>query len=340
MLFDLDNLNEPTTAPGAKLSQSTKNRQTAKACKTWERLTAAIGKLEPGKDVHYATGAYWSTHDLVRYITEQIGPSRLTAATWSFSQPGIVQFAQMYDQGLITDAAFLVDWRIKLKVSDALAMLKRYCSKFRISHVHGKVTVLDAQNMSVSIVGSANWTNNPRIEAGVISTDPAIAEFHRNWILAEIANTDPLQKDFDPAEIPDMPQDTVADAERTLLIIRGLPGSGKTTIAALFPDAVICEVDQYFYKRGIYQFEPRKLGAAVKHCKAKALNAMKDAAPLIVVSNVSAEPKTFTDYETAAKKYGYRVHHVIAENRTGTESVHGIGTLEVDAMRAKFEVRL
>lgn len=52
----------------------------------------------------------------------------------------------------------------------------------------------------------------------------------------------------------------------TLYLIRGIPGSGKSTFAQnLYSfgmvEAVI-EADDYFYTDGVYQFDPSMLGSA------------------------------------------------------------------------------
>lgn len=46
---------------------------------------------------------------------------------------------------------------------------------------------------------------------------------------------------------------------RELLLIRGLPGSGKTTMAKQYAQIgyVHCEADQYFERDGEYRFDGR-----------------------------------------------------------------------------------
>ena len=63
----------------------------------------------------------------------------------------------------------------------------------KLAKCHAKVTVLENEHWSVTIVSSANMTNNPRIEAGVICTDLAAAEFHKKWIVDVICGEEPLK---------------------------------------------------------------------------------------------------------------------------------------------------
>ena len=62
---------------------------------------------------------------------------------------------------------------------------------------------------------------------------------------------------------------------KNLYIIRGLPGSGKSTIAkSLGKSWQIFEADQFFMKNGKYEFDGSKLKDAHDWCKRKVHNAI------------------------------------------------------------------
>ena len=61
-------------------------------------------------------------------------------------------------------------------------------NKIVMTSIHAKVTVIRSPAGSVTITGSANWTQNPRIEQGVITLDPACADFHISWIKKAMEN--------------------------------------------------------------------------------------------------------------------------------------------------------
>jgi len=54
-----------------------------------------------------------------------------------------------------------------------------------------------------------------------------------------------------------------------LFLVRGLPGSGKTSFAsAIWNDYAVCEADKFFYdKEGNYNFDGSKLKEAHAWCK-------------------------------------------------------------------------
>ena len=53
------------------------------------------------------------------------------------------------------------------------------------------------------------------------------------------------------------------DKKRILIIVRGLPGSGKSTFAELLGD-IICTTDDFHMKDGKYCWTAEKAGAAHK----------------------------------------------------------------------------
>lgn len=159
-----------------------------------DKLPEIIPALTKNCSIHYVTAGLWSTHDLIFHLLSIIGPAKLTLATWSMTEAPAQMLMKGLDIGAITELDALFDVRIRVRNPQTFEFIKfnigEHC---RISSCHAKVSVLQNQNWSVSVVGSANYTNNPRIEAGVICTDSAIAEFHANWIRREIDNAKPFK---------------------------------------------------------------------------------------------------------------------------------------------------
>lgn len=137
-----------------------------------------------------------------------------------------------------------------------------------------------------------------------------------------------------------------------LYLIRGLPGSGKSTFAehlATSLDACHHEADHFFhFKEGPsgtsiwtpeYNFDASKLYQAHKACQSWTLDCMCDKCD-IVVSNTFTTEKEMKPYLDMAAEYGYRVTTLIVENRHGNSSVHGVPEETMTKMRNRFSVRL
>ena len=130
---------------------------------------------------------------------------------------------------------------------------------------------------------------------------------------------------------------------KTLVIIRGLPGSGKSTFAGLLSHDYygVHEADDHFTDgEGKYNFDPSELGEAHKHCQAGVRCDMEIGIERIVVSNTSTQEWEFKVYEDLAEEFGYRVHCVIVENRHGGESLHGVPAEAIERMKDRFDVKL
>jgi len=163
-------------------------------------VSAAIGQLEHNTTLHFASGGAWSTHELIRHILAQTGPADIAAATWSLSDEAVNALVGLLDSGAISSLAFLVDYRVQIHCPGAYHIAKHRATEMRVTRCHAKTTVITNAEWNLSIVGSSNFTNNPRIEAGVIVDDPDVAAFHRGWILAEIANSAPFGMDMRKAK--------------------------------------------------------------------------------------------------------------------------------------------
>jgi predicted kinase len=133
-----------------------------------------------------------------------------------------------------------------------------------------------------------------------------------------------------------------------LFLVRGLPGSGKSTFAThIWNEYAVCEADKFFYdKEGNYNFDPSKLKDAHAWCKNEVETRMKDHQinqqyyPEIAVSNTFTQEWEMKDYYDLAEKYGYKVVSLIVENRHGGKNVHGVPDDKLEIMKNRFEIKL
>lgn len=135
---------------------------------------------------------------------------------------------------------------------------------------------------------------------------------------------------------------------KVLTLVRGLPGSGKSTFANfVWNDYAICEADKFFYdKEGNYNFDASKLKQAHEWCRNEVETRMKDNEanpqyyPEIVVSNTFTQEWEMEAYYQLAKKYDYLVISIIVENRHGGKNIHGVPEEKLEQMRNRFEIKL
>lgn len=150
--------------------------------KVYNQLEEVIGAIEPGKLVEFVSAGDWSTHELLFYILSKTGPADVYIATWSMGEYAARWLLRMLEDGMITNLVGVIDFRTKNRHPDAFQLAKNILAKMRLCSLHAKVTVIENKDWCITITGSANYTNNPRIEAGLILPLRASGEFHKRWI--------------------------------------------------------------------------------------------------------------------------------------------------------------
>ena len=107
---------------------------------------------------------------------------------------------------------------------------------------------------------------------------------------------------------------------KRLVIMRGLPGSGKSTMARDIArsaikenhqEVVICSTDSFFVNDdGEYVFDPTKLGQHHSANQHKVKSYMLLGAEVIIVDNTNTTHREMKPYKELALLRGYDVHEV------------------------------
>lgn len=133
-----------------------------------------------------------------------------------------------------------------------------------------------------------------------------------------------------------------------MVIMRGVPGSGKSTyIANNFPGAVVCSADHYFAMSGKYVFDPSKLGVAHGECFKKAAecvqllcaynerNANRQSESVIVIDNTNIRATEIAPYVLLGEAYRFDVEIILLNvepARAAARNVHGVSATAVMSM--------
>jgi len=105
---------------------------------------------------------------------------------------------------------------------------------------------------------------------------------------------------------------------KRLIVLRGLPGSGKTHVRThsfsqlfnahdnkLDTGYIICSADDFFTKDGEYHFDPLLLPEAHKACFMKFVEAVNAETPHILIDNTNIHAAEYAPYMTYAQAFDY-----------------------------------
>lgn len=127
----------------------------------------------------------------------------------------------------------------------------------------------------------------------------------------------------------------------TLVIVRGIPGSGKSTFAEYCVKklaeanitAAHCESDDYWMRNGVYKFDARFLHKAHEWCFKKVFESFKNN-KIVFVTNTFTQMKELNPYLKEAARRGLKVTVVRMANEF--QNQHEVPELTLEAMRNRF----
>ena len=130
--------------------------------------------------------------------------------------------------------------------------------------------------------------------------------------------------------------------EKDLILIRGVSNAGKSTLAKIIAvdTDFVFSADDYFMKDGKYKFDGSKLKEAHAECQTRTELVMSQGYGVVFVANTFTQVWEMKAYFDLAKKYGYRVHSVIVENRHSGKNEHNVPDETIEAMKKRFEIQL
>lgn len=140
------------------------------------QLTKAIGNIEMGKNVHYYSFGNFNLVRLIVYLLKQLGPSHVFMSSYSFSTKSINQLHNLIEKNQILSFRVLLDNRVRSISPKPFQMISTMFN-YRCTSIHAKTAIIYNDKWQISIVTSQNATDNPKMERGIIFTDPSVFQF-------------------------------------------------------------------------------------------------------------------------------------------------------------------
>ncbi|KAF7461207.1 NEDD4-binding protein 2-like 1 isoform X1 [Marmota monax] len=134
-----------------------------------------------------------------------------------------------------------------------------------------------------------------------------------------------------------------------LYLLRGLPGSGKTTLARQlqhdFPRALIFSTDDFFFREdGAYEFNPDFLEEAHEWNQKRARKAMRRGISPIIIDNTNLHAWEMKPYAVMALENNYEVIFREPDTRwkfnvqeLARRNIHGVPREKIHRMKERYE---
>ena len=150
---------------------------------------ANLGAIDPGIDKHFYSKGAFNLIQLVLYLLKQTGPAHVFISSYSISEDSLSTLLRYRDKGDILSIRFLIDNRVRTispKPFDFLVTSFPGC--YRCCALHAKVALIYNDTYTLSVVGSQNATHNPKLERGIIHTNPDVFGFDKTMLDYEFDN--------------------------------------------------------------------------------------------------------------------------------------------------------
>ena len=133
---------------------------------------------------------------------------------------------------------------------------------------------------------------------------------------------------------------------RRVIIMRGLPGSGKSSyISQYHRDSHVCSADNYFTdSSGRYNYNQELIGEAHRHCQMDFEVALSDGSRDVIVDNTNFQKWHYIDYIKQAQTAGLQVVVINLYDGGCTDTLlemrnkHGVTADKIALMRERWEV--
>lgn len=141
-----------------------------------------VAQIKGNDSCHFYTDGAWNMHQLLVGLLEITGAAHIYLSSFAMSETAVRTIHSLQDIGVIKSLHCVIDNRVETRSAGSLQLLKSISSSISLRPCHAKTTVIEGELCSLVIIGSANYTENKRMEVGFVDSNPETCAFHKSWI--------------------------------------------------------------------------------------------------------------------------------------------------------------
>jgi len=169
--------------PSPRQSHSVKGKPHLFIGRAHQKLTETIKPIKQNDTQWYVSDGDWSAHDLLFFLLQITGPAKVYFSTWAISEYAIRQLYNMIREGHIIELHGIFDYRNGIRKPAELQFLKQITTDIKAAKCHAKMISIVNDTWGIAVIGSANFTRNPRLESGTVFSWRSVAEDARDLII-------------------------------------------------------------------------------------------------------------------------------------------------------------
>lgn len=145
-------------------------------------LKSVIKLIQPGANIFWVSDGKWSMHELLLELLNITGPAEVFISSYAMSETPARILTQLKNAGDIKTLNCVLDNRVDVRSAGSYQLMLSMCDKIVLLKTHAKVTVVINNKWKIAVIGSANYTENERYEAGIITLFDEAVDMQLRWI--------------------------------------------------------------------------------------------------------------------------------------------------------------
>jgi hypothetical protein len=151
-----------------------------------QKIHEAFSKFTGNKIIPVSSDGDWSMHQLLEYLLRVSGPASVWISSFSITETAIRSFLQLQEKGLIQELHCLFDFTVKRHKIGLLFFLHNVVTDVVVTKCHAKLILIENENYTIAVVGSANFNINDKKEVAIIHFEKWFFDFYldilKDWM--------------------------------------------------------------------------------------------------------------------------------------------------------------